>query len=57
MKKFSKIVMGVIAATLVLAFFAVPVIKLHEIDMGIVIMIGVVLMIVNIVEVIREKDD
>jgi len=55
--KIAKIVMGLIALTLALAFFAPPAIKLKDPAMIIVILIGVAAMIVNFIEVVREKDD
>jgi hypothetical protein len=57
MKKLSRIVMVTIASLLMIGFFAVPVLKLREADMIIVILIGIALMIANFVEVLREKDD
>lgn len=57
MGKLGKIVMVVIASLLMIGFFAPPIVKLHEIDMIIVVAIGLVLMIVNFVETVREKDD
>ncbi len=53
----SKIVMVVIASLLMIGFFAVPLIKLHEVDMSIVILIGLVLMVINFVEAVREDDE
>ena len=55
--KFAKIVMGLIALIMALAFFAPPVIKLKDPALIIVILIGVAAMIVNFIEVVREKDD
>lgn len=55
--KFAKIVMGLIALIMALAFFAPPAIKLKDPAMIIVILIGVAAMIVNFIEVVREKDD
>jgi len=52
-----KIVMGVLALAMALAFFAPPVIKLKEPAMIIVILIGVGAMVYNFIEVLREKDD
>jgi hypothetical protein len=57
MKKMGKLVMIVISSVLMLFFFAVPVLKLKEVDLTIVVLIGLVLMIVNFVETFREKDD
>ncbi len=55
--KFAKIVMGLIALAMALAFFAPPAIKLKDPAMIIVILIGVAAMIVNFIEFVREKDD
>ena len=55
--KIAKIVMGLVALTMALAFFAPPVVKLKDPAMIVVILIGVVAMIVNFIEVVREKDD
>jgi 4-hydroxybenzoate polyprenyltransferase len=52
-----KIVMGVLALAMALAFFAPPVIKLKEPAMIIVILIGVAAMVYNFIEVLRDKDD
>lgn len=57
MKTFAKLVMGVIAIGLAVAFFAVPVIKLKDPALFIVILIGVAAMVYNFIEVLREKDD
>lgn len=57
MGKFSRIVMVVIAAALMIGFYLPTMIKLHELDMIIVIVIGLVLMIANFVEVVRGKED
>jgi hypothetical protein len=55
--KIAKIVMGVIALTMALAFFAAPAIKLKDPAMIIVLLIGVAAMVYNFIEVVREKDD
>ncbi|MEO5694103.1 MAG: hypothetical protein ABIQ72_13340 [Usitatibacter sp.] len=54
--KISKIVMGLIALALAIAFFLVPIIKIKDVAMTIVIAIGVVAMIVNFVQSVKEKD-
>lgn len=51
-----KIVMGIIALGLALAFFAVPVIKVKNLAMGIVILIGVAAMVYNFIETLRDRD-
>jgi len=57
MDKLGRIVMVTIASLLMIGFFAVPLIKLHELDMSIVVLIGLGLMIANFVEVVRGKED
>lgn len=55
--RFAKIVMGLIALAMALAFFAPPAIKLKDPAMIIIILIGVAAMIYSFIEVVREKDD
>ena len=55
--KFSKIVMGLIALVMALAFFAPPAIKLKDPAMIIIILIGVAAMVYSFIEFVREKDD
>lgn len=55
--KFAKIVMGVIALTMALAFFAPPAIKLKDPAMIIIILIGVAAMVYSFIEFVREKDE
>jgi hypothetical protein len=55
--KFSKIVMGLVAIAMALAFFAPPVIKLMDPAMIIVVLIGVVAMVYSFIEFVNEKDD
>ena len=54
---FTKIVSGLIALALALAFLAVPLIKLKDPALTIVVLIGVAMMVYNFVEVVRSKDD
>jgi len=56
-RKLPKIVMGLIALAMALAFFAPPAIKLKDPAMIIIILIGVAAMVYNFIEVVREKDD
>jgi formate hydrogenlyase subunit 3/multisubunit Na+/H+ antiporter MnhD subunit len=56
-RRIPKIVMGLIALAMALAFFAPPAIKLKDPAMIIIILIGVAAMIYNFIEVVREKDD
>ena len=55
--KFARIVMGLIALAMAIAFFAPPVLKLKDPAMIIVILIGVAMMVANFIEVVRAKDD
>ena len=57
MNKILRFLMGVIAIGLAVAFFAVPVIKLKDPALIIVILIGVAAMVYNFIEVMREKED
>lgn len=52
-----KILMGLIAVGLAVAFFAVPAVKLKDPAMVIVLLIGVAAMIYNFIEFVREKDE
>lgn len=53
----SKIVYGLIALALALAFLAPPVVKLKEVVLGIVILIGVAMMVVDLWQSLRSKDE
>jgi len=55
--KTGKIMMGLIALAMALAFFAPPVIKLKDPALIVVILIGVAAMIYSVIDVVREKDD
>ncbi|MEP7180870.1 MAG: hypothetical protein ABI886_01635 [Betaproteobacteria bacterium] len=55
--KVSKIVMGLIALAMALAFFAPPAVKLKDPAMIVFLLIGVAAMVYNFIEVVREKDD
>lgn len=52
----AKIISGLIALAIALAFFAVPLLKLKEPALLIVILIGVAMMVWNFIEVVRDKD-
>jgi hypothetical protein len=54
--KIGRIVMGVTAVGVAVAFFAPPVIKLKDPAMIIIMLIGVAAMIYNLIEVVREKE-
>ncbi len=53
----ARIVSGFIALVLAGAFFAVPILKLRDPALIIVVLIGMAMMIYNFIEVVREKDD
>lgn len=53
----AKIVMGVIALAMAAAFFAVPIVKLKDPALIIVVLIGVAMMVYNFIEFVREKDE
>ena len=55
--KFARIVMGLIAIAMAIAFYAPPAIKLKDPAMIIVVLIGVAAMVYNFIEVVRAKDD
>jgi tetrahydromethanopterin S-methyltransferase subunit D len=52
-----KIVAGIIAAALVIAFLAPPILKLQDIALGAVILIGVAMMLVDLWQSLQSKDD
>ena len=53
----ARIVSGLIALLLAGAFFAVPIIKLRDPALVIVVLIGMAMMIYNFIEVVRDKED
>ena len=52
-----KIISGVIAAALLIAFLAPPAVKLLEVPLIAVIVIGVGMMLVDFVQTLKSKDD
>jgi hypothetical protein len=52
-----KIVSAIIATILVFVFLAAPVVKLKEVDLGIVILVGFVMMAVDLWQSLKSKDD
>ncbi|MCB1915498.1 MAG: hypothetical protein KDG52_07265 [Rhodocyclaceae bacterium] len=52
-----KALTGLVATAVALAFFAVPVLKLKDPALVGVIAIGVLLMVIDLVEKLRSKDD
>jgi len=57
MGRLLRIVMVTIAALLMIGFYLPPMVKLHEVAMIVIILIGLALMVINFVEVIRGKED
>jgi hypothetical protein len=55
--KIAKIVMGVIGLTLLVAFLAPPAVKLKDVAMIVILLIGVGAAAYSVVEFVREKDD
>jgi len=49
-------VMGVIAIGMAIAFFAVPILKIKDPAMIVVILIGIAAMVYNFIETLREDD-
>lgn len=52
-----KIVLGLIAMAIALAFYAIPIIKLQKPALVIVVLIGVAMMVRDFIDMVREKDD
>ena len=57
MGRLLRIIMVTIAALLMIGFYLPPMVKLHEVAMIIIILIGLALMVINFIEVIRGKED
>jgi hypothetical protein len=52
-----KIVSAIIATILMLVFLAAPVVKLKEIDLGIVILVGFAMMAVDLWQSLKSGED
>jgi hypothetical protein len=52
-----KIVAGIIAAALVIAFLAPPVVKLQDVALSAVILIGIAMMLVDLWQSLQSRDD
>ncbi len=52
-----KIVVAIVAVALVLAFLTPVVFKLKEVALGVVILIGIVMMLVDLWQSLQSKDD
>lgn len=51
-----KVVMALIASVMALAFYAVPIVKLKEAALVVVVLIGVAAMVYSFVDFVREED-
>jgi len=54
---FFKILAGVVAMALAVAFLLPPVLKLKDVALGIVISIGVAMMLLDLLQSLKSKDD
>ena len=52
-----KIFAGLIAMVIMLTYLAAPVIKLQDIALGVVVLIGVAMMLVDLWQSMQSKDD
>lgn len=52
-----KIAASVVAAALLIAFIGPVVVKLKDVALGIVVLIGLTMMVVDILQALRSKDD
>lgn len=52
-----KIAAGVVAAALVIGFLLPPVFKLKDVALGIVILAGIAMMLVDLLQSLKSKDD
>lgn len=57
MARLSTVLMGLIGIGLLVAFLAVPVVKLKDVPMLVVVLIGVAAAIYSLVDVMRGKDE
>jgi hypothetical protein len=51
-----KVLAGLLAVVLVLIYLAPPVYKLKDIELGVVVAIGLVMMLVDLVQSLRKDD-
>jgi hypothetical protein len=52
-----KLLAGVVAVVLMLIYLAPPVYKLKDFELGVVVLIGLVLMLVDLVQSLKSRDD
>lgn len=51
-----KAILGLVGMSLAIAFYAVPLVKLKDTAMIIVVLVGVAMMVYEFIESLREKD-
>jgi len=51
-----KVLAGLVAIVLVIAYLIPPIYKLKEIELGVVVLIGIALMLVDLVQSMRKED-
>ena len=52
-----KLFSGAVALALLLAYLVPLVVKLEEVELGVVVAIGVIMMLVDLAQSLREKDE
>jgi hypothetical protein len=52
-----KIFAGLVALVIMLTYLAAPVIKLKDVALGVVVLIGVAMMLVDLWQAMQSKDD
>jgi hypothetical protein len=52
-----KIFSAIVATILMFVFLAAPVVKLKEVDLGIIIFLGFLMMVVDLWQSLRSKED
>ena len=52
-----KIFAGIIAVTLLVVYLAAPVIKLKDVALGIVVLIGIIMMLVDLWQSLQSEED
>ena len=52
-----KIFSGAVALTLIFGYLVPPILKLKEIDLGIVILLGLAMVVVDLWQSLKSKDD
>jgi len=57
MARLSTVLMGLIGIGLLVAFLAVPVVKLKDVPMLVIVLIGIAAAVYSFVEVVRGKEE